>query len=165
MSIILTSTLVPVALIIGAVVGSFAFWQRSRRKAARRGFITQASGVDGTDSMQNSTFAAGLANKHMGSKELSGLTSATGSASFTALSIDGMPPATGNSTPDLIAMPPAWINDIPFSDWEIDADDVAICVRPDGRRWEVGAGAFSKVGYPISLVHDVVCLCSHCAFT
>lgn len=151
-SIILISTLVPVALVLGLVTGSFAFWHNSRRKA-RRGFTTQASNnYDGTDSMQSSK--AALANMHLGSKELSGLTSTMGSASFTALSIDGTSnPAAPNplanalvaSKADGIAMPPSWINNIPFSDWEIDADDVAICLRPDGRKWEVGAGAFSKV--------------------
>ena len=152
-SIILISTLVPVALVLGLITGSFAFWHNSRRKA-RRGFTTQASNnYDGTDSMQSSK--AALANTHLGSKELSGLTSTMGSASFTALSIDGTSnPAAPNplanalvaSKADGIAMPPSWINNIPFSDWEIDADDVAICLRPDGRKWEVGAGAFSKVG-------------------
>lgn len=152
MSIILMSTLLPVALLAGALAGSFLVWNKSRRKARRRGFTTQESGLDGADSMQNSKIGHGLMNQHLGSKELSGLTSATGSASFTALSIEGMPQAS-SPPKDGVVMPPAWIDDIPFSDWEVDADDVAICVRPDGRRWEVGAGAFSKVGHPGSLCH------------
>lgn len=96
-------------------------------------------------------------NKHMGSKELSGLTSANSSTSFTAMSVDGSqnPLAGTVPKPDGDAMPPAWINDIPFSDWEIDADDVAICLRPDGRKWELGAGAFSKVGLkPCNAIDD-----------
>lgn len=143
MSIILISTLVPVALVLGAVTGSLAFWHKSRRKAARQGFAPQASNY-GIDSMQSSK----ALNKHMGSKELSGLTSANSSTSFTAMSVDGSqnPLASTAPKPDGVAMPPAWITDIPFSDWEIDADDVAICLRPDGRKWELGAGAFSKVG-------------------
>ena len=143
LSIVLISTLVPVALVLGAVTGSLAFWHKSRRKAARQGFAPQASS-NAMDSMQGSK----ALNKHMGSKELSGLTSANSSTSFTALSVNGSqtPLASDAPKPDGAAMPPAWINDIPFSDWEIAADDVAICLRPDGRKWELGAGAFSKVG-------------------
>ncbi len=43
------------------------------------------------------------------------------------------------------AMPPSWIGNVPFSDWEIDVSDVVIGLRPDGRKWELGAGAFSRV--------------------
>ena len=44
-----------------------------------------------------------------------------------------------------VAVGPAWSNIVPFSDWEIDVSDVVICVRPNGRKWELGAGAFSRV--------------------
>ena len=43
------------------------------------------------------------------------------------------------------AMIPSWIDNVPFSDWEIDVSDIVIGLRPDGRKWELGAGAFSRV--------------------
>lgn len=45
----------------------------------------------------------------------------------------------------LLNLPPAWIDAVPFSDWEIDVADIVIGLRPDGRKWELGAGAFSVV--------------------
>ena len=35
---------------------------------------------------------------------------------------------------------------LPWNDWEIKESDVAICRRPDGSEWELGGGAFGKVG-------------------
>jgi hypothetical protein len=34
---------------------------------------------------------------------------------------------------------------MPWSDWEIPAEQIAIAKRPDGSDWELGAGAFGKV--------------------
>ena len=50
---------------------------------------------------------------------------------------------------------PPWIDNVPFSDWEIDVADIVIGVRPDGRKWELGAGAFSRVG-PVSLQRETI---------
>ncbi len=35
---------------------------------------------------------------------------------------------------------------MPWSDWEVSDDQIEICKRPDGSDWELGAGAFGKVG-------------------
>ena len=39
-----------------------------------------------------------------------------------------------------------WIQNVPWSDWQIDQEDITICQRPDGRLWELGSGASAKVG-------------------
>ena len=33
---------------------------------------------------------------------------------------------------------------LPWSDWEIPADEIRICRRPNGAEWELGSGAFGK---------------------
>ena len=38
-----------------------------------------------------------------------------------------------------------WIQNVPWSDWQIDQQDIRICQRPDGRLWELGSGASAKV--------------------
>ncbi|KAL3140780.1 protein kinase activity protein [Trebouxia sp. C0010 RCD-2024] len=40
---------------------------------------------------------------------------------------------------------PDWIGNVPWSDWQIDQKDILLCRRPDGRLWELGAGASAKV--------------------
>ncbi|DBA87527.1 hypothetical protein WJX77_000324 [Trebouxia sp. C0004] len=40
---------------------------------------------------------------------------------------------------------PDWIANVPWSDWQIDQQDITLCQRPDGRLWELGAGASAKV--------------------
>lgn len=40
---------------------------------------------------------------------------------------------------------PDWIGNVPWSDWQIDQEDIFLCQRPDGRLWELGAGASAKV--------------------
>ena len=40
---------------------------------------------------------------------------------------------------------PDWIGNVPWSDWQIDQEDILLCRRPDGRLWELGAGASAKV--------------------
>ena len=39
---------------------------------------------------------------------------------------------------------------MPWSDWEVSGDQIEICKRPDGMDWELGAGAFGKVGCVLS---------------
>jgi len=41
---------------------------------------------------------------------------------------------------------PDWMANVPWSDWQIDQQDITLCQRPDGRLWELGAGASAKVG-------------------
>ena len=54
---------------------------------------------------------------------------------------------------------------VPFSDWELRPEDIEICRRPDGRQWEIGAGAFGQVqsqGSAWFLVqHPAYCLLAH----
>ena len=40
---------------------------------------------------------------------------------------------------------PGLIQNVPWSDWQIDQHDIRICQRPDGRLWELGSGASAKV--------------------
>lgn len=40
---------------------------------------------------------------------------------------------------------PEWMVNVPWSDWQIDQHDLTLCQRPDGRLWELGAGASAKV--------------------
>lgn len=40
---------------------------------------------------------------------------------------------------------PDWIGNVPWSDWQINQEDISLCQRPDGRLWELGAGASAKV--------------------
>lgn len=40
---------------------------------------------------------------------------------------------------------------LPWSDWEIPAEQITICKREDGSDWELGAGAFGKA---CSLLHE-----------
>lgn len=40
---------------------------------------------------------------------------------------------------------PEWMANVPWSDWQIDQQDITLCQRPDGRLWELGAGASAKV--------------------
>lgn len=35
---------------------------------------------------------------------------------------------------------------LPFSDWEIRADEIVICKRPDGKDWCLGEGSAGTVG-------------------
>jgi hypothetical protein len=35
---------------------------------------------------------------------------------------------------------------MPWSDWLIQEDEIRICLRQDGTPWELGNGAFGKVG-------------------
>ena len=42
---------------------------------------------------------------------------------------------------------PDWMMNVPWSDWQIDQQDITLCQRPDGRLWELGAGASAKVRF------------------
>lgn len=63
---------------------------------------------------------------------------------------------------------PEWMINVPWSDWQIDQQDITLCHRPDGRLWELGAGASAKVwasGTAVDLLGDDCHLlptsCSH----
>lgn len=47
-----------------------------------------------------------------------------------------------------------WIQNVPWSDWQIDQEDITICRRPDGRLWELGSGASAKVSLQTHLVRQ-----------
>ena len=47
---------------------------------------------------------------------------------------------------------PEWMGNVPWSDWQIDQEDILLCRRPDGRLWELGAGASAKVSHVI-IIH------------
>ena len=38
--------------------------------------------------------------------------------------------------------------DVPWSEWHIDARDIQVARRDDGREWKLGGGAFGEVGHP-----------------
>lgn len=111
--------------------------------------------MDPADSTQGITLE--LANNNLlDSKALTGsmLMSSQDSCSLDA-STGQMGKISSVVVPDTL---PAWIDNMPFSDWEIDVADVVIGLRPDGRKWELGAGAFSRVS-PASIQ---ICACSMC---
>lgn len=35
--------------------------------------------------------------------------------------------------------------DVPWSEWQIDARDIQVARRDDGREWKLGGGAFGEV--------------------
>ena len=47
---------------------------------------------------------------------------------------------------------------MPWSDWEVPADQITICKREDGSDWELGSGAFGKVCHapPSCVLHHSV---------
>lgn len=136
---LLTVTLIPVALLLGVVTGGFIIWRRYRRQH-KGTFVTQAS-IDLGDSTQGITLE--LANNNLlDSKALTGLLT----SSQDSFSLDASTQQLGKISSVVVPdSPPAWIDNVPFSDWEIDVADVVIGLRPDGRKWELGAGAFSRV--------------------
>lgn len=54
---------------------------------------------------------------------------------------------------------PDWMGNVPWSDWQIDQEDILLCKRPDGRLWELGSGASAKVPHAVLTV-----LCSGLLF-
>lgn len=49
---------------------------------------------------------------------------------------------------------PDWMGNVPWSDWQIDQEDILLCKRPDGRLWELGSGASAKV--PHVIIHCAI---------
>ena len=52
----------------------------------------------------------------------------------------GRAAAAPRSTDEQFLLP-----NVPWNDWEIREEDIAIDKRPDGSNWELGSGAFGKV--------------------
>lgn len=55
---------------------------------------------------------------------------------------------------------PDWIGNVPWSDWQIDQEDILLCRRPDGRLWELGTGASAKVSHGLHVITHLLC-CWH----
>ena len=138
---VLTTTLVPVAVVLGILTGAIIIWRRYLK--VHKGFTTQSS-LDPADSRQDITLQ--LADSRiLESKTLNGsLMPMASGVSFTS-----SPSAEDIRITSAVGYdpPPAWIDNVPFSDWEIDVEDVVIGLRPDGRKYELGAGAFSRVSF------------------
>lgn len=61
---------------------------------------------------------------------------------------------------------PDWMGNVPWSDWQIDQEEILLCRRPDGRLWELGSGASAKVPHA-SVTHlcpVVVCILNHACY-
>ena len=153
--------MIPVAVVIILTASAYFIWQRHLRHVKGNFTSRRSSSLDPADSVQGPSLQKTHANL-IDSKSSAGLTSASSGDSYPKLAaarrenhISGVDP--------LIKLPPAWIDNVPFSDWEIDLADVVIGLRPDGRKWELGAGAFSKVGvYCFSLGNQSTLLCEAC---
>lgn len=145
-SFIATSVLIPVAVVIIITAGGYFIWRRHLRHVKGIYFTSRrSSSIDPADSARS-------ASMQMNHNEL---------IQSKALSLAGLTPSfSSDSYPKLAAAPreshvksgealtrstPSWMGKVPFSDWEIDLADIVIGLRPDGRKWELGAGAFSKV--------------------
>ena len=48
--------------------------------------------------------------------------------------------------------------DVPWSDWQIDARDIQIVQRPNGKDWLLGGGAFGQARG--CLLHTAVVICT-----
>ncbi len=136
---LLTTILIPVALLLGIATGAFVIWRRHLRHQ-KGTFETQPS-LDPSDTTQGISLQMADASL-LDSKALTGsmLSSEDSFSRETSEQQESM-----ISSAVAPAMPPSWIDNVPFSDWEIDVSDVVIGLRPDGRKWELGAGAFSRV--------------------
>ncbi|KAL0034790.1 hypothetical protein WJX77_007383 [Trebouxia sp. C0004] len=138
-TIYLTTILIPVALLLGIATGAFVIWRRHLRH--QKGTFEMQPSLDPSDSTQGIFLqmadASLLDSKALTGSMLSSEDSFTREASGQQESMISSAVAP--------AMPPSWIDNVPFSDWEIDVSDVVIGLRPDGRKWELGAGAFSRV--------------------
>lgn len=51
--------------------------------------------------------------------------------------------------------------DVPWSEWHIDARDIQVARRDDGREWKLGGGAFGEVSVALheALQHYTTCCC------
>lgn len=156
-----TSVLIPVAVMIIITAGGYYIWRRHLRHAKGINFTSRrSSSLDPADSAQGASMQMTHADV-IESKALSGLVSSSSSESYPKLAA-----ATRESHikggEALTRRPPSWMGNVPFSDWEIDLADIVIGLRPDGRKWELGAGAFSKVrGFDKLLCHQDKLCCFH----
>jgi hypothetical protein len=98
-------------------------------------FLCCCAGTAASDA----TLVARLGNSGTAAERASTGLHASGSGRVGA---DG-PCASGdlNKPGSLIQLPA-----LPWSDWEVPADQVSICKHEDGSDWELGAGAYGKVG-------------------
>ena len=151
---LLTTTLIPVALLLGIATGAFVIWRRHLRHQ-KGTFETQPS-LDPSDTTQGISLqmadASLLDSKALTGSMLSSEDSFSGEASGQQESMISSAVAP--------AIPPSWIDNVPFSDWEIDVSDVVIGLRPDGRKWELGAGAFSRVSSSFNCIAHGHNLCA-----
>lgn len=138
------SVLIPVAVIIILTAGGFFIWRRHLRHVKGASLASRrSSSIDPADSAQGPSLQMTHADL-IESKSLAGLPSVSSSDDYPKLAAA---PREGHigSGGTVLRRPPSWMEHVPFSDWEIDVADVVIGLRPDGRKWELGAGAFSKV--------------------
>ncbi|DBB18025.1 hypothetical protein WJX82_008169 [Trebouxia sp. C0006] len=136
---LLTTILIPVALLLGIATGAFVIWRRHLRH--RKGtFVTQPS-LDPSDTTHGISLQMADASL-LDSKALTG-SMLSSEDSFSRQGSEQQESMISSAVAP--AMIPSWIDNVPFSDWEIDVSDIVIGLRPDGRKWELGAGAFSRV--------------------
>ena len=143
---IATSVLIPVAVIIIITAGGYFIWRRHLRHVKGNHFTSRcSSSIDPADSAQNTsmqmTHADLIESKAL---TLAGLTPSSSSESYPKLAAAPRESHVKGGEA-LTRSLPSWMGNVPFSDWEIDLADIVIGLRPDGRKWELGAGAFSKV--------------------
>ena len=132
----------PVALLLGVATASFVIWRRHVRRQ-KGNFVSQPS-MDPSDSRDGISLQMADA-RLLESKALNGSLLLSTGDSFTDIS--AAEDRSRISSAVAADTPPAWIDMVPFSDWEIDVADVVIGLRADGRKWELGAGAFSRVSF------------------
>ena len=138
------SVLIPVAVIIIITASGYFIWRRHLRHVKGINFTSRrSSSIDPADSAQGASMQMSHADL-IESKALAGLTSSSSSESYPKLAAAPRESHIKGAEA-LTRRPPSWMGNVPFSDWEIDVADIVIGLRPDGRRWELGAGAFSKV--------------------
>ncbi|KAA6423450.1 MAG: cytochrome P450 [Trebouxia sp. A1-2] len=138
-TLFLTTILVPVALLLVIFTGTFVIWRRHLRR--QKGIFETQPSLDPSDIAQGISLQMADASL-LDSKALTGSMLSSQDSFSHEVSEQQESMISSEVEP---AMPPLWIDNVPFSDWEIDVSDVVIGLRPDGRKWELGAGAFSRV--------------------
>lgn len=138
-----TSVLIPVGAVVIISAGAYFIWRRRFRHVKGSLASRRSSSIDPADSAQGTSLQMTHANL-VESKSLTDLPSLSSHGSYPKLAAARRESHIGGGD-SLPKLPPAWIDNVPFSDWEIDVADVVIGLRPDGRKWELGAGAFSVV--------------------
>ena len=138
---ILTSVLIPLAILLILVTGGFFLWRRHLRHVKGNFTSRRSSSIDPADSAQVIPLQMTHADV-IQSKALAGHSSLASEDNYIKLAAARETHVGSVSGP---GTPPKWIDNVPFSDWEIDIADIVIGLRPDGRKWELGAGAFSRV--------------------